>query len=48
MGCPVPLSVGSPWVIFKDTLRNTPEQALWDWPYRFWMPYMPEQWFYSE
>ena len=35
-------------VLFKDTLRNTPEQALWDWPYRFWMPYMPEQWFYSE
>lgn len=38
-----------PYVIyFNAKLVNTPEQGMWDYPNRFWMPYVPEQWFFKE
>jgi hypothetical protein len=38
-----------PYVIyFNAKLANTPETGMWDHPNRFWMPYVPEQWFFKE
>jgi peptide/nickel transport system substrate-binding protein len=34
-------------VIFKTDLKNTPEEGLFGWDYRFFFPYMAEQWYFE-
>jgi len=34
-------------VLIKRALKNTPQRGLWNYSYRFWMIFSPEQWYWE-
>jgi peptide/nickel transport system substrate-binding protein len=43
-------TVGMPMqpVLIKNSLKNTPKEGLWDWGYRQWQIFQPDQFFFDE
>jgi peptide/nickel transport system substrate-binding protein len=43
-------TIGMPMqpVLIKNSLKNTPKEGLWDWGYRQWQIFQPDQFFFDE
>lgn len=35
-------------ILIKNNLKNTPKEGLWDWGFRQWVQFMPDQWFFEK
>jgi len=35
-------------ILIKNNLKNTPKKGLWDWGWRQWVQFQPDQWFFEK